>query len=368
MSEKYKNIVLCALMAGVLLTLSLWAWLKPADAMSYSERRPLAQMPKLTGETVLSTKFMSGFDSYTVDQFPLRDSFRGLKALAETGLFHKSDSNGLYVVDGYVSKLEYPMNPALLDNGARHIGGIYDKYLAGTGSKVYFSVIPDKNYFMAEPNGYLSMDYAALVQTMTEGLPFAQYIDIMPLLSLEDYYRTDSHWRQEAICDVAQTLCEAMGAETADAYQVNTVSAPFYGVYYGQAALPLVPDKITYLTNGTLAGCTVTSYDTGMPVEIEMYDLEQLTAEDPYEMFLGGSDALLVIENPNARTDKELIVFRDSFGASLVPLMVEGYAKITLVDTRYINPAFLGNFVDFHGQDVLFIYSTMVLNNSSMFK
>lgn len=368
MTTKYKNIVLCTLMGTLLLALSVWAWLKPADAVSYSERRPLAQMPAVTAESVLSTKFMSAFDSYTLDQFPVRDTFRGIKAVAERILFRKMDSNGLYVVDGYVSKLEYPMNEALLDNAVGHITGIYDKYLVDTGSNVYFSIIPDKNYFMAADNGYLSMDYDAMTQTMISQLPFARYIDIMPLLSLDDYYRTDSHWRQEAICDVAQSLCTAMGAQTSGIFEATTVGEPFYGVYYGQSALPLVPDKITYLTNPTLEGCVVTSYDTGMPVLIEMYDLTQLAAEDPYEMFLGGSDALLIIENPNAKTDKELIVFRDSFAASLVPLMVEGYAKVTLVDTRYISRNFLGSFVDFHGQDVLFIYSSMVLNNSSMFR
>ena len=71
-----------------------------------------------------------------------------------------------------------------------------------------------------------------------------------------------------------------------------------------------------------------------------------------------------MIENPAATTNRELIVFRDSFGSSLVPLLVEGYAKVTLIDIRYVTSAYLGNFVDFHGQDVLFLYSTLLLNDS----
>ena len=39
-------------------------------------------------------------------------------------------------------------------------------------------------------------------------------------------------------------------------------------------------------------------------------------------------------------------------------------SKITLVDIRYISPAYLGRFIEFDGQDVLFLYSTLVLNNS----
>ena len=81
-------------------------------------------------------------------------------------------------------------------------------------------------------------------------------------------------------------------------------------------------------------------------------------------MFLSGSDALLTIENPNAATEKELVVFRDSFGSSLAPLLATGYAKITLVDLRYLQSDLLGNFIDFENQDVLFLYSTLVLNNT----
>ena len=93
--------------------------------------------------------------------------------------------------------------------------------------------------------------------------------------------------------------------------------------------------------------------------------MEKAYGKDPYEMFLSGSLPLITIENPNATTDKELVIFRDSFGGSITPLLVEGYAKITLVDIRYITSDLVGMFVDFEDQDVLFLYSTLVLNSST---
>ena len=77
---------------------------------------------------------------------------------------------------------------------------------------------------------------------------------------------------------------------------------------------------------------------------------------------------MLTIENPRGQAGKELIVFRDSFGSSMVPLLVQDYAKVTLVDTRYISSELLDQFLDFHGQDVLFLYSTLILNSSSVIK
>ena len=96
--------------------------------------------------------------------------------------------------------------------------------------------------------------------------------------------------------------------------------------------------------------------------------MDKAYGKDPYEMFLSGSLSLITIENPNATTDKELVIFRDSFGSSIAPLLVEGYAKVTLVDIRYVASDLVGRFVDFENQDVLFLYSTLVLNNSVTLK
>ena len=42
----------------------------PKEATSDSERRKLAAMPAFTLDTVLSGRFMSGFETYTQDHFP----------------------------------------------------------------------------------------------------------------------------------------------------------------------------------------------------------------------------------------------------------------------------------------------------------
>ena len=97
-------------------------------------------------------------------------------------------------------------------------------------------------------------------------------------------------------------------------------------------------------------------------------DMEKAASRDPYEIFLGGADPLIIIENPNAEREKELVVFRDSFGSSLVPLLVSEYSKVTLIDTRYMQSAAIGSFVKFDNQDVLFLYSTLILNNSLAMK
>ena len=53
---------------------------------------------------------------------------------------------------------------------------------------------------------------------------------------------------------------------------------------------------------------------------------------------------------------------RDSFGSAFVPLLVQDYKTVTLVDIRYIQPEVLGKFLEFSDQDVLFMSSALVLN------
>ena len=74
------------------------------------------------------------------------------------------------------------------------------------------------------------------------------------------------------------------------------------------------------------------------------------------------------MENPHAATDRELVIFRDSFASSLAPLLVEQYARITLVDIRYLSSTVIGKYLTFTDQDVLFLYSVPVLNHSDTLK
>ena len=237
---------------------------------------------------------------------------------------------------------------------------------------VYYSVIPDKNYYMASKNGYPSIDYNKLIKILNDNIQDIEYIDIFSALSEKDYYSTDTHWRQEKLSNVVETLGNKMNVDFADisSYEQKTLE-PFYGVYYGQSALSLAPDKLVYLTNDILENAKVRKLDekTLEMVDSKVYDTNEFNNDDPYDLFLSGPEMIIEIENDKATTDKELIVFRDSFGSSLSPLLVNPYKRVIVVDLRYIASPLLNRFVEFKaGSDVLIINSVDVLNNSSTIK
>ncbi len=276
------------------------------------------------------------------------------------------DENGVYVADGYAAKLEYPLSEKNIKYAASRFSFIYEQFLKEKGSSVFVTVVPDKNYFLAKENGFPSLDYGELAELLTKQMDYAEYIDIYPMLELSDYYRTDTHWRQEKIVDIAQFIAGKMGVSLSAEYSQTTLPEPFYGVHCRQAEISVEPDELIYLENSVLSDCKVLDGETNSYIDV--YNLSLYDSKDPYEVFLSGAKSLLTIENPNATTEKELLIFRDSFASSIAPLFAEGYSRITLIDIRYLAPQLLGNFISFNGQDVLFLYSAPVLNNSVTFK
>ena len=100
-----------------------------------------------------------------------------------------------------------------------------------------------------------------------------------------------------------------------------------------------------------------------------IYNMEKKSGKDPYEIFLSGPRSLITIENPNCKSDKELVIFRDSFGSSLIPLLAGGYRTVYAVDIRYISTDALARVTEFpEGADVLLLYSVAVLQNSITLK
>lgn len=380
--NRLREVMLTVCFLVVILVGSLLCLVHQPVAASEPERRPLTQMPEFGWGTVASGVFFSDFDKYATDQFPARDGFRSLKAHFQLGILRTRENNGLAVEDGYIAKVGTTLNEVSLRNAAEKFGYIYQNYLAEADTRNFMVIVPDKSWYFAAEYGYPAVDSLGIAQYMAEKLPEFQAIDIFDELSLADYYRTDTHWRQERILPVAEKILAAMRDGVNDDIDVNNdinddkdknaedyvvhEYYPFYGVYCGQSALNPEADTIYYLTNEVLDGCTVYDYETKR--EIPLYDVPDINTADAYDIFLGGTKALLRIDNPARADGGELIVFRDSYGASLVPLLVEEYSSVILVDTRYVSPTMLGKYIDFAGQDVLLLYSTLLLNESFALK
>ncbi len=334
---------------------------KKDKEISISERRKLAVFPTITLKNVLNGKTSEEFDKYTVDQFIFRDYFRSIKSFWSNYIFKKKDNNGLFLKDNSIYKIEYPLNEEYVKKSAEKIKNVCEKYL-NEDMNIYYSIIPDKNYYLE--SDYLKIDVKDMQKIMSKSLPQIKYIDITNDLSIEDYYKTDLHWKQESIRNVVNTFESKMNLkDTSNINYEKHELGDFYGTYYGQLGMSLPPDKITILSDRIIENANCYNYETNKIGTI--YDIKKWqTSSDKYDIFLSGAVSLITIENKFNQNGKELLLFRDSFGSSIAPLLLENYQKITLIDLRYISSSILSNYIDFNNQDVLFLYSSLVLNQN----
>lgn len=297
-----------------------------------------------------------------MDNFYQREMFRKLKTSVEIDVFKKQDVNKIYKYNDFLVEQIYPLDEKSVTNLTNKINYIKDSYLNET-NKIYYSIIPDKNYYT--DNSHLKLNYDKMKQIMKNNLKDLQYIDVFQDLKLDSYYYTDSHWKQEKLQSVAKTIADNMNFSITQNYNEQKV-ATFKGVYAGQLPINTKEDEIKILVNDVMANVNVYNYETKEQGGI--YNFKKLNGYDKYDIYLSGATPLIEISNSNNKINKTLVIFRDSYASSLAPLLTEGYSKITLVDTRYISPKILNEYVDFENADILFIYSTLVINSSMALK
>ena len=366
--KKIRNIISIVFFAAFIFIIAAsFIFREPVEILT-SERRKAAQFPDFSVESVINKSYFDKIENFLTDQFPMRDKFREIKAFIQLNVFKQKDNNGNYFADGHISEIDETLSESSVENAATKINAIYNTYLADTNARVFYSVIPDKNYFLAEKNGYPSYDYGKMTEILAGSITSMEYIDIFDCLSIDDYYKTDSHWKQEKLFPVVERLGEKMGFDAVDinAYSPENLG-DFSGVYSSRLALDIKPDELICMRNEATDSAIVYNIET-QKEHIGVYDTEKMKKNDRYDVFFSGAVPVISAVNSLNPNGKELVIFRDSFGSSLAPLLLGSYGKVTLVDTRYIAPQIIGEYVDFENCDVLFIYNTQLLNQSSMLK
>ncbi len=366
-ASRKRSILTSILFFGVLGCFLVGSLLSGNTELSLSERRKLASFPKVEAKMILSGQWQEEFEDCATDHVGFREGLLKVKSLSSRYLFGNLDDDGIISHDKYLIQVEREIHEDSLDYAAGIFADVVQKDLAGTSCKVYLSIIPDKSYFL-EKDEYLNMDYEAFFEQAKQKMNFGKWIDLQDTLQLDDYYYTDPHWRQEKILDSATRLADSMGVRLLDAYTVKTALNDFIGQTGGRTMLPSGSDSLRYLWNDQMKDWTVKRYDMGKPEVSTIYDLDKVQGMDPYQLFLGGSSGMIEIDNPHADPDRQLIVFSDSYGSSMVPLLASGYSKTTLIDLRNLPHWRLKSLIDFENQHVLFLYSTSVLNASQSLK
>lgn len=356
--KNWKNKVFCLIFMIFLVAFLVLSVITPDKDVSESERRKLTQAPKITFKTVFNGKYYEELDKYLVDQFPFRDNFRKLKGIISNKIFLNRFDNDVFIENGRIYQVNFDLDQESVEYLLDLINQIIRENIKS--EKIYYSIIPDKNYYLDKRN-FPTMDYEKMLELMKNGLKDACYIPLFDCLNLDSYYTTDIHWKQEELFGVLNTLGEYMNFNSDMPKEAKRLDG-FYGSLYSKISSNVKSDSIVYLCNDTILQAKVFDYEKDEYISV--YNESLFTSIDPYNIYLGGAKPLLVIENENCSSDRELVLFRDSFASSISPLLIENYKKITMIDLRYFSSSLLENIEFNENQEILFLYSTTVINNS----
>ena len=350
-----KNKILTILFILVIFGFGLISIIIKDKEISSFERRKLASFPEL------KKGFTEKLDNYLLDQFAFRNELINLNSSLNRKILNKIDNNDVYVIGDNIYEKNYPLNKEKTLKFANKINYIINKI--PEKNRIYYSIIPDKSYFLEE-NKYLKLDYNQMYNLVIANTN-AKYIDITNTLNIDDYYKTDIHWKQENLSKIVKPIVENLRKEYIQEKYIVKQYNNFYGASYSKAGLKLEPDTLKYLYISNFENVEVNHLEFGNK---KVYDEEKLLNVDAYDVFLSGASSYIEITNNNSNNKSKLIIFRDSFASSLIPLLIPYYNNITVVDLRYIDFEYAKEKIDLNNSDVLFLYSTLIINNSDILK
>ena len=210
---------------------------------------------------------------------------------------------------------------------------------------VYSMVLPTASSF------YLPEKYSDLAQSEKEDF---DRIDeaLANVISVDAYYalnahkdeavysRTDHHWQPLGAYYAAQQFAYAAGVPFTDLSEYEKVTLPGYVgtlyMYTQSATLLNNPEDFVYYK--PKSPVSVTQYDThfGSPVAADLLlDPTDMPNSGYYMVF--GSDERIVQVNTECKNGRTLVIFKDSYGNALLPMLTGSFENIYLCDIRYFD-------------------------------
>lgn len=340
----------------------------PDRQFSEQENRYLQMKPEFSFKSLFSGDYTSKFETYTTDQFTLRDEWITLKAASELAL-GKQENNDVHLCENgtLIEGYERPENSALDANMSA-----LNALVENTDAQVYFALIPDKSDLYASllpknaPNDSEKevIDYCYAQSNATN-------VDMYSALRAHTdeyiFYRTDHHWTSLGAYYGFSALAESMGFDypALDSYaDRHVISEEFYGTTWSSSGFSWVgPDTMEIFVNEP-EGLKVTSYPEGSPVEGKLYDFSFLEKKDKYSTFMGGNCPLHEIVT-GTEGKPSLLIIRDSYTDSLLPLLLDDFSEIHVLDLRYYR-ASLKSYIEQNDFDsVLVCYSVSNFSTDS---
>ncbi len=426
MAKKTKgaDIVCITLFCTLILAATAAFWIIPDKDYSDEEKRQLQQFPTISAERIKadlkrdiaelfmtyeekaaandsSPVFADEIATYYSDQFPMRNELRTLKAASEAILLKQENNGVVFGKDGYLIKKDTLTGQIKGEDGVLRdrtdedaiktieknvsiINAFKMMFLADTDVKLV-TAIPGRGIDVLGsklPSYYPYDDkvepYWNALKGTTDKVGL-ETLDLRSLLSEKAndeyvYYKTDHHWTGDGAYYAYAELMKSLGATPADreVFDIQSVTDDFYGTVYAKSGASFTGgDTIKlYRFEGD------ENYTTKIPLGDEsqeykgFYNMKFLDTADKYSIFIGhdtygGNNPITYVTKDTDEQREQLILIKDSFGHSLVPLLAYHY-DLVILDMRYYQPGGENKSVNqlVHGENVT---GVVILENMETF-
>ena len=309
---------------------------------SESENRMLAGKPKFTVDRLIEGRFTSKFEDYVVDQFIGRDFFTNVKMNVDK-LLGKKESNGVFLgKDGYLIENFSKPNEEAVNQNLKAINNFALRY---KDVKQYMLISPTAVSILKDklPMDAPVIDQQSYLQSYKDKLPSSiKFVDNYKTMydhrNEYIYYKTDHHWTSLGAFYSYQQLAKSMGLDKTpdNYYNQQLVSNDFFGALSSKSGYDVKEgDRVNvYLPVNEESQNIVVNYVEEQEKTATLYSSKALEQKDNYEVFLKGNHPLVKIQT-DAKNNKTLLIFKDSYANSFIPFLVKDFSKIIIVDPRY---------------------------------
>lgn len=379
MKKAYK-VIMVVLFAVFLAGMPIFTmiFLSPeAKPFSENENRYLEKFPEYSFDNYKDESFMTGFDKWISDRFFGRESWISLKNSADK-FIGKTENHGVFVTNNMMMQKWEGCDETVYERNLNAVNGFIEKHpeiptyfmFVPNAQEIYTDNVP-KYAHVGDQKEFIDSFYSSLKNA-------AGTIDAYsPLSANKDsyiYYRTDHHWTSYGAYLAYGAAGSSLGYQPIplEDFSIEHASNEFKGTLFSKTLDTSVTlDTIDYYTlkenEPDVKVSVYDDYDVKNKTVIykdydSMYFRSFLDVKDKYSSFLGQNSPIVTVENKNAKSDKSLLIIKDSYAHSVVPFLSKEYKKVTMLDLRYIQTDFqlMVSLEDY--DQLLFLYNVITFS------
>ena len=367
-----KNKMNIETLMGILFILTLFLFISlniitPDKEISQKEKRFLEQKPVLNITNLRDGTYMKKFENFLSDQFAFRDFYIQLNSKTELLLGNK-ESNGIYYgKNDYL--FEKPSSFSEYDIKNREAIKIFSEKHKDLNT--YMMIVPNSISILNEylPNFLPIENQLEQIEDWKNYLGDSlNFIDLYYTMKSNSdkyiYYRTDHHWTTLGAYYAFQKFADIANINYSfENYQDYPVKNNFSGTLEAKSGFDVKDDIINVFVPKEIEKLIVTDIETG-EISASLYDSKNLFSDEPYAVFMGGNRPIIEIKTLS-ESNRNLIIFKDSYANSFIPFATPYFNSIYIVDPRYYYGNIENIINDKKITDILFLYNANTLFKDS---